>query len=71
MLNLESDTHENELIANGLPSIFKTDVLAQLTDLDKTLKQMKDHYITRNFEKFKNIFPGAGQFYNIRLLKSV
>ena len=48
-----------------LPSIFKVDVLAQLTDLDKTLKPMKDAYINRNFENFKSIFYGAGQFYNI------
>ena len=26
---------------------------------------MKSAFLSRNFEHFKNIFPGAGQFYNL------
>ena len=47
------------------PPFLEVDVLSQLIELDKTLLAMKSAFLSRSFEHFKNIFPGAGQFYNL------
>ena len=62
---VDSDVGPADPLVNGLASLFKVDVLSQLVDLDKTLSTMKSAFLNRNFEQFKAIFPGAGQFYNL------
>ena len=52
-------------MANVLASLFKVDVLSQLVELDKNLLAMKSAFLSKTFENFINIIPGAGQSYNL------
>ena len=52
-------------LIKGLPQLFSLSLLADLTDKDKLLAEMKKHWLAQNFAAFKKIAPGIKQFFNL------
>ena len=54
---------------NGLPQFFSLSLLADLTEKDKLLSEMKKNWLAQNFAAFRKIPPGTKQFFSLMLLE--
>ena len=64
VFNLEKKGEGNEPTIKGLPHLFCTETLSQLTEEDKQLGPMKTALENKNFDAFKRISPGLQQFFH-------
>ena len=63
VFKLDQDAPHSKQYARGLPEIFNLENLAELTNEDKTLSKLITAVKANNFEAFRAVGKGLGQFF--------